>query len=108
MRVAGALLAVAVGLVANWRLALLAALAALAIAVMRVRYGGLCALIALVAVLGLAGAGASAGTDQRAAARVAIMSRCADVVRAGRRVGVVRVRRASCGTARRVVRAWLA
>lgn len=104
---AGAALALAVGLTANWRLALLASLAAAAIAVTRVRYARLCALLALGGVLGLAAAGASAGTDQRTSHQTAAASRCADVVRGGLRVDGVHARGASCSNARRVGRAWL-
>lgn len=99
---------VALATAANWRLALLAALTAAAIAATRIRYARLGALFLLVAVLGLAAAGASAGSDDRAAAHAASRSACASVVVAhGQRLAAVRARGASCRTARRVLADWL-
>ena len=93
---------VALATAANWRLALLAALTAAAIAATRIRYARLGALFLLVAVLGLAAAGASAGSDDRAAAHAASRSACASVVAAhGQRLAAVRARGASCRTAGR-------
>jgi putative copper export protein len=60
-----ALLVVALGLGANWRLAVVAALAAGAIALTRLRYSALVAMGLLVITLALAQTGHTAGTDDR-------------------------------------------
>ena len=105
--VAAAVAAAMLTVAANWRFALLALLIAAAIAATRVRYARLAALGLLAVMLGLAGAGLSAGADDRAAAQTtscpAIAATGADRVRLVR----VRARGASCATARAVLGAWL-
>jgi hypothetical protein len=55
----------ALSVIANWRLALLAGVIAAAIAATRVRYARLVALALLALVVGLASSGLSAGSDDR-------------------------------------------
>ena len=102
--VAAAMLTVA----ANWRFALLALLTAAAIAATRVRYARLGALALLLVALGLAGAGLSAGSDDRAAAQATSCLSSPAARANGLRLAGVRARGASCATARAVLGAWLA
>ena len=92
---------------ANWRFALLAVLSAAAIAATRVRYARPAALALLVLTLGLAGAGLSAGSDDRATTQTTSCPSSAAARAHGLRPVGVRARGASCTTARAVLDAWL-